>query len=198
MCFLDSPTNFATILEYFMKGKVEFSRDYKAGIHFPHQSASHHTFDTKRKALFTAKSHPLGPYAGFIFGHFFGVFFLATTPCFDNVTDVHRNSRPLADFPSRQSWCHFSGSFSRKKGTFDFFLNSKPKKNYTTSSPLANSSRSPWISVTSRDIVEVWISSQVPKNIPWVRISFIQKALFLKKFHSYQYLIVFLRCFWKI
>ena len=36
---------------------------------------------------------------GFIFGHFSGGF-LATTPHLDNVTDDHRYSRLLADFPS--------------------------------------------------------------------------------------------------
>ena len=38
-------------------------------------------------------------YSGFNFGHFFGDF-LFTTPHINNVTDNHRYSRLLADFPS--------------------------------------------------------------------------------------------------
>ena len=41
----------------------------------------------------------MGKKAGFIFGHFLGVF-LVTTPHLENVTGDHRHSRILADFPS--------------------------------------------------------------------------------------------------
>ena len=58
--------------------------------------------------------------AGFIFGHFFGGF-LATTPQLDNVTDDHRHSRLLEDFPSVGGGFILTVSFSRKKGLLTFW-----------------------------------------------------------------------------
>ena len=66
----------------------------------------------------TARGRVCAEVVGFIFGHFFGVF-LATTPHFDNVTDDHRYSRLLADFPSVGVGVILTVRFL-KKGPFDF------------------------------------------------------------------------------
>ena len=47
--------------------------------------------------------------------------FLVTAPRLDDVTDDHRYSRLLVDFPSvRVSWQHFSTIHFSKKGPFKF------------------------------------------------------------------------------
>lgn len=58
--------------------------------------------------------------AGFIFGHFYGAF-LVTTPHLDIVTDDHRYSRLLADFPSVGVGIILTVRFLEKKMAFWLF-----------------------------------------------------------------------------
>ena len=61
----------------------------------------------------------LSAQAGFIFWHIFGVF-LSTTPHIHNVTDDHRHSRLLADFPSVGAGIILTVRFLEKKVLLTF------------------------------------------------------------------------------
>lgn len=93
----------------------------------------------------------------------------ATTPYIDNVTDKRRYSPLVSDFRSISECLQsiLTICFLEKKAFWTTILEGlfqvatpKNKKSFfrkQTTSPRAKSAGSPWISVTSRDIAEVWV-----------------------------------------